>query len=298
MECSICYRNDAKSFPVNRFHGIECLCCGKYAITTEAQADIEWFLKDNRYLLSGVTRESTLKKPFKLITITTQNIEDLVITYSPVDVAEKIDRLLLNFSRLSKFPGHNIKIDVDNAYPLAYAANKREYGYYDRHLRESDFLDKDTQSDRVLLTVKGWNRVHELSVPRVDSEKVFVAMNFDSEYKSIYEDGIAPAIVSTGYKPYRIDFEQHVDKIDDKILAEIKESRFMIADFSGQKHGVYFESGFALGLNIPVIWTCEKGETKQLHFDTRQYNHIFWETSEDLKAQLVDRIRFLIGKKS
>lgn len=118
----------------------------------------------------------------------------------------------------------------------------------------------------------------------------------NSEYDSIYEDGIAPAIESTGYKPYRIDREQHVDKIDDKILAEIKESRFIIADFSGQKHGVYFESGFALGLNIPVIWTCEKGETKLLHFDTRQYNHIVWKTGEDLKAQLVDRIRFLIGK--
>ncbi|MCH8928530.1 MAG: hypothetical protein IIB39_07440, partial [Candidatus Marinimicrobia bacterium] len=228
--------------------------------------------------------------------ITTQNIEDLVITYSPINVSEKIDRLLLNFSRLSNFPGHNIKIDVDNAYPLAYAANKREYGYYDRHLRESDFINKDTQSDRVLLTVKGWNRVHEMSLPRINSEKVFVAMNFDEKYDQLYEDGIAPAIESTGYRSYRIDREQHNDKIDDKILAEIKESKFIIADFSGQKHGVYFESGFALGLDIPVIWTCKKGETKKLHFDTRQYNHIVWETIEDLKDQLVNRIRFLIGK--
>jgi hypothetical protein len=26
------------------------------------------------------------------------------------------------------------------------------------------------------------------------------------------------------------------------------------------------------------------------YFDTRQYNHIVWETSEDLKPQLYDRI--------
>jgi len=46
-----------------------------------------------------------------------------------------------------------------------------------------------------------------------------------------------------------------------------------------------------LGLNIPVIWTCKKEEEKELSFDTRQYPHTLWETKEDLKEQLRNRIK-------
>ncbi len=36
--------------------------------------------------------------------------------------------------------------------------------------------------------------------------------------------------------------------------------RFMIADFTGHRGGVYFEAGFAHGLGIPVIWTCREDQ--------------------------------------
>jgi nucleoside 2-deoxyribosyltransferase len=101
-----------------------------------------------------------------------------------------------------------------------------------------------------------------------------------------------------GYKPYRIDHEEHVDRVDDKILSEIKRSKFIIADFTGQKHGVYFEAGYALGLGIPVIWICHEDEIKanKLHFDTRQFNHIGWTDENDLKEELINRIRVVIGE--
>jgi len=36
------------------------------------------------------------------------------------------------------------------------------------------------------------------------------------------------------------------------------ECRFIVADFTGQRGGVYFEAGYALGLRKPVIWTCKR----------------------------------------
>jgi nucleoside 2-deoxyribosyltransferase len=68
-----------------------------------------------------------------------------------------------------------------------------------------------------------------------------------------------------------------------------------VADFTGQRHGVYFEAGFAQGLGLPVIWTCREDHVKNLHFDTRQQNHITWEQSDDLREKLKNRIWAVIG---
>lgn len=52
--------------------------------------------------------------------------------------------------------------------------------------------------------------------------------------------------------------------------------------------------GFAQGLNKDVIWTCRSDEEKKVHFDTRQYCHIFWDDVKDLKKKLVARIKATI----
>ena len=91
-----------------------------------------------------------------------------------------------------------------------------------------------------------------------------------------------------------MDLKEHNDKICDAIVAEIRKSRFVVADFTGHRGGVYFEAGFALGLGIPVIWTCKKEELPKTHFDTRQYNHIDWENEGDLFIRLKNRIEATI----
>ena len=102
-----------------------------------------------------------------------------------------------------------------------------------------------------------------------------------------------------GYRAMRIDKKEHNNKIDDEIIAEIKRSKFLVADFShgknGIRRGVYYEAGFAHGLGIPVIFTCCKNDESKLHFDTRQFNHIIWKNAEDLKKQLKDRIGATLG---
>jgi nucleoside 2-deoxyribosyltransferase len=92
-----------------------------------------------------------------------------------------------------------------------------------------------------------------------------------------------------------VDKVHHNEKICDRIVAEIRRSRFLIADVTMQPQGVYFEAGFAIALGLPVIWCCRRDDLANVHFDTRQYNHIVWDQPLDLRQQLADRIKATIG---
>ena len=90
----------------------------------------------------------------------------------------------------------------------------------------------------------------------------------------------------------------HNNKIDDEIVAGIRRSKFLVADFTSHRGGVYFEAGLAIGLGLPVIWLCRKDELEKTHFDTRQYNFIVWETDQavELSRALQNRIEATIGR--
>ena len=152
---------------------------------------------------------------------------------------------------------------------------------------------------RCELTVEGYARLAQLEKKDTQSSRAFVAMWFDDSMDDLWEKGIEPGIKDAGYVPVRIDREEHVNKIDDEIIAEIRRSRFVVADFThggeGARGGVYYEAGFAHGMNIPVIFSCKKSIIKEIHFDTRQYNHIIWEKPEELREQLANRIAAVIG---
>jgi hypothetical protein len=149
------------------------------------------------------------------------------------------------------------------------------------------------------LTTTGWQRLENLALRRSDSSQAFVAMWFHPSTAEAYDIGLAPAISSVGYRPIRIDQKDHINKIDDEIIAEIRRSRFLVADFTCEpkdvRGGVYFEAGFAMALPIPVIWTCKDTSIDDLHFDTRQYNHIVWTTPNELYEKLKVRIAAVIG---
>ena len=166
---------------------------------------------------------------------------------------------------------------------------------YEKKLIEDDDKSNNTTLPRkIRLTYAGWNRVVQLQSNVTDSKNVFVAMSFDQELNAIYNYGIKAAIEDTNYNPIRVDSEQFNSKICDEIIADIRKSKFVIVDVTNHKNGVYFEAGFAMGLGKPVIWTCREDDINNAHFDTRQYNHILWKNSDELREKLVKRIEATI----
>lgn len=164
--------------------------------------------------------------------------------------------------------------------------------YLLNYLTRMDWVERDGNGYR--LTVEGYNRLAELEQRVSESSRAFVAMWFDDSMTEVWEDGIRPAIREAGYEAIRVDQKEHVNKICDEIVAEIRRSRFLVADFThggkGPRGGVYYEAGFAHGLGIRVIFTCRDDAMDKVHFDTRQYNHIIWKTPKELCDKLTTRI--------
>lgn len=168
----------------------------------------------------------------------------------------------------------------------------------------------NSTGEYITLTPAGVRKLEEVQNSQVESNQVFVAMWFDPSMESAYENGFRKAIEAAGYRSLRIDKKEHNNKIDDEIVAEIKRSKFVVADFTsgklklGKKQqviargGVYFEAGLAMGLGIPVIWCCHEDLIGDVHFDTRQFSHVMWNSPADLEQRLLNRIRAVIANRA
>lgn len=162
-------------------------------------------------------------------------------------------------------------------------------------LAEQHLLDEPEGRDAARrtsfrITPQGWQQLREQEKTSRDTDRAFVAMWFANELLPAWENGIKPALEELGFTPIRIDLTHGEDKIDDRIIAEIRKSSLLVADFSGHRGGVYFEAGFRMGLGIPVVWTCRRSDEEGAHFDIRQQQHLFWETPEELKEKLRNHI--------
>lgn len=145
------------------------------------------------------------------------------------------------------------------------------------------------------LTAKGMLTADDLRSSTSSSAQGFVAMWFDQSLRDAWTNGFDPGIRGAGFQPIRIDNKDYVSGITDEIMAEIRRSRFVVADYTGQVNGVYFEAGFALGLGLTVIPTCRADEVPKLHFDIKHLNTLLWNTPVELAGGLNRRIRAVIG---
>jgi hypothetical protein len=190
---------------------------------------------------------------------------------------------------------------VPKALAWSECTDQRELNFLFRSLAERGLIEgrASTSGYDATLTLEGHARLAEIAAANQDSAQAFVAMWFHRFTQDAYESGIEPAILASGFRPLRIDRKETIGKVDDEIVAEIRRSRFIVADFTSEpdkpRGGVYFEAGFAMGLNIPVIWTCHTDLINQVHFDTRQFSHIVWSDPSELKTKLINRIGAVIG---
>ena len=189
---------------------------------------------------------------------------------------------------------------------ILYLANSlHDQGLIKRHderFRDHRGQTRVIQGFEYTVTTNG-HSVMEQRQTEVKSDQGFVAMWFNEATDALYDRAIAPAVRAAGYQPLRIDQKpDFLGKIDDQIIAEIRRSRFMVADFThgdgGVRGSVYYEVGFAQGLDIPVIFTCRDDQLDDLHFDTNHFLHLSWPRghAEALIEPLKNRILANIGE--
>ena len=290
ITCFICGA-DARLIAAPALNPRECNQCGRYRSTDEflgAKSDPS----DEQSLLlylGAHTRQATERG--EIVTLG-QDWRDFAELHASTPVLRKLEMALEYLASKSEYAGAEVVIRNVILHPLFDAANKAEADYLLSHLAERGDIKTLGRLEACVVTPTGWARL-DAPIGGIPG-RCFVAMSFDPTLTEVYELGIQAALVKCKLVPVRLDFIHHNEKICDKILAEIRRSQVMVADFTLQRSGVYFEAGFAMGLGRQVIWTCRADDVSKLHFDTRQYNHIVWTTTTDLRDRLIDRIRATI----
>ncbi len=296
MACIVCKNQNANINDINGgvFKNVTCPLCGWYQISEEAAEDkiIDSISDEDRILFSGYLKNHTsMRTPMKLLSSDIGKIPETIAQYKRLTPIEKMHLVIRFLAESSPHIGYQVPLDLSMDYTRFYCKNETELGQIRNYLDETKIIRVSSGQSNPILTIDGWRKYESLKEINQSSKRVFVAMSFDPDLNPIFEQAIKPACENCALMAYRVDLEEHNEKICDKIIAEIKSSRLLIADFTRQKHNVYYEAGFAKGMGLEVIWCCKEDEKDNLKFDIRQYNHILWTNYEDLKSRLIDRIR-------
>jgi hypothetical protein len=283
---------------------VTCPRCGDYVVRDKfLKAHKGGFPMREALALSAAIREATNRE--ETIEITEDNRAQVAAVASrSFSYNARVDRILLDLMRRNPYPGNQTR--PFNLQELAAIAcmPMREMPGLMNQLSQAGWLgigavEPDTY--RVTLSPQAWRRIDELQSMGPIGQRAFVAMAFSEEMRPIYEGAIRPALMTCGYDPpFRVDDREHEaradhpdykNKIDDRIMAEIRRARFLIVDVTLGRQAVYFEAGFGEGLGIPIVWTCRESNKADMCFDTRQNGHILWTDAADLRRKLKDRIQ-------
>ncbi len=301
-ECPICW--SSLNSPIRASgdkHPIDCPRCGEFVVSGVVSSELYHKPLNGLQIAnaSGWIRQYRQRGKILL-----NDVETLRNQRTPT-VAEKANKLLLYLSKEFPIPGQSLNFNWNESPLLAvtWSQNVEELSYLfkDYLYGEKVFLiyELDEQGiQKFKISPVGWAYIDSLKQINPESRIAFVAMWFDEKVKPLWSEAIKPSIEAAGYEPLRIDMHQHNNRIDDEIIAMIRRSRFLVAEFTDQRGGVYFKAGFARSLGLEVIWICPRNELKNVHFDTRQYNFITWEDGnlEDLRKALQYRIEATIGR--
>lgn len=306
-KCIICGMEANKSIANNIYY--ECPNCGKFYVTSDFEdGDVDIHDAIAKHLLSGYIREQNEYGKEDTI-ISNKNVFDILNSpIIPRSIEEKEQKFLLAMERRTKYLSQPVKDSVIFKTAISYAYNFDEAKAIIRSLSGEGLVKSlGSYADGYVLTYKGLKEAQKLKIAVNDSAFAFVAMWFNkTEMADVFEKAINPAIEIASKKQiiaFRVDQKEHNNDITDEIISGIKGSRFVIADMTGYRGGVYYEAGYARGLGKPVIITCRKdwfdGEInregqvvkEKIHFDINHLNVIVWSTVEELKERLISRIK-------
>lgn len=271
-----------------------CPRCGEFETDFVLTVGVD---SDSCHLLSGLTRERTDRKRTPLL-INVDNMDDL-IGLAPKRVSDKANRLLSALVRRTKYFGESIRLDFSTDHAIAFAQNNDELRSFAKLLHNQYLIEMGAGSRQgvdVTVTARGFELLEIGGTAGAASDSAFVAMWFDSSVNDAYQSGIKPAIEDDcGFQAVRNDNVEFNGDVIDEIFSGIRTARFIIAEFTDHRNGVYFEAGFAMGLRVPVIWVCREDEMDNAHFDTSHFNHITWRDPAILREKLARRIQATIG---
>ncbi len=289
--------------------------CGKYGVD---RCDYDDFLEGKEdkgqrfWKLSSLAREQTHSGRPPLFLDFSQSgrnappemysaqVDDLLRTRWPRTTSERLTRALANLCRRSTYLGEPFTVPRDD-YSILFARSPDEGGSVLGFLMRLGYIAGNPQNVReiVRVTPEGWDKIEqqERTSPR---NPAFVAMWFGNDEEQpnsekLMRDAFAAirdGIEAAGFKcAERIDVQEHNNDIMDRIKAAVREAPLVVADFTANRNGVYYEAGMGFGFGIPVIHCCRREDFDKAHFDIKQINTIQWDDPAELRGRIESRIR-------
>ncbi len=276
------------------YRDIACPSCGEYKISGSLAVSLPMDSNINtreRAILSHYIRQKNEAKEHPFFR---GNLIDRIIQeHALPELPEQIDNLVLYLGRNTNI-GQTAPFHISALKAVAGALDDRNISFVCSCLFEQNYLVTGhkhlifTNGQAALgLHMKGWQRYYELEKGKVDHRLAFMAMPFRNDrLDEIYLKWFKPACRAVGFELRRVDERPEAGIINNKMLVDIRKSRFVIAELTTENRGVYWEAGFAEGMNRPVIYTCDEEYKKNnpLHFDIQQHHTVFWEDTNMLDA--------------
>ena len=216
---------------------------------------------------------------------------------------EKLENLFISLASRFKYAGEDIDLGKEllssQFSQKHYFANENETNFYVQTLVTNGlitYLRRTHFEVRISITYDGLIKLIGLQEEGAKSNRCFVAMSFDTEENSLFYDVIQPVCEKYNFLAIRVDkIHTHSEQsINDLIIAEIKKARFIIADFTKNKDGVYFEAGYGLGRGKKVIYSCQRTHFDNLHFDLNHFPFLIYDTNHEFKEMLENKIQSFI----
>ncbi len=173
-----------------------------------------------------------------------------------------------------------------------WAINDHVHAFVQSRQLTSESL-KNLEAFPFSLTPTGWTEI-ERHFGATSSRKAFIAMSFTYKGRPAIQSAIESACTDAGWEAFAIDGVEYRGGVTDEILARIRQSRFIVAEYTMNKRGVYYEAGYAEGRNIPVISVVHERWLRVLHFDVKHLNFITWSSPDELRRKLASRIKHII----
>lgn len=279
--------------------------CFKSQTVRDLKHIVRWLLVMGK--IRTIKSPENYLKPTSFLLSEKKILEIIAESFIPQTPKEKSEQFLIFLNKI--FPKFRGEIAKNELFNLLFFSEYEEFTIYLDYLVDArsiqlkeiklagPILDQVVSENRfsISLTFHGIQHIAALEENGRNSKNCFIAMSFSEKSEIVaIKEAIKSAVNETKYHSIIIN-EKHIESdrtINDAIIAEIKRAKFVVADFTQQKSGVYFEAGFALGLGIPVIYCCDKADfVANSHFDVNHYPHILYNSPEELRKGLIDKIR-------
>ena len=224
---------------------------------------------------------------YKLIAI---KLGDNLKYGSSVNEINRIAKAVFSFNK-KEHPNDSItSVRAQEVYDWVLTLSEQDLTESDREKLLSSFIRELKTEFAISKVSEGFDIVKKPSerpnVKNADSNNVFVLMPFENQFQAIYYNVIKPVVESLGYSISKADENLSIGNVIEQIQQSIRDARLVVADVSGKNPNVFYEIGYAHGLEQNVlIMTTNRADVPFDISHIRYFQYSYDPNFDNLKHQ-------------